>query len=363
MKKVLSVLVVSVFMTGMAFGQITTWLGTGDADPLVVLGRDWLGGTVVATAAGYEFTAVGSWATGGLGGAAALTGITGDFIYTVELGDMDTAEAGGSWVLQGIFAGPPPVAYPWDDPAIAPMFIEGSGTPGDFNLEGEAVIAGPGGVSVSGTGTVTMRYSRSGDTLTAEYTLPGSGTFVEYNTGTLAGAVELGVMVMTSAGTETVLVESVTLEIPAAGPVPASVDSFDRDTAIDEPFTGGTAAWTITFSEGVDNVDAVQFTVTGNGVTFTGGPTITSGADGDSIFGVEVTGVGVGPGSLTASFNPLLAGGVTTTAGGEPVVDTASSTYSNVPVAPTATSWVLVFLGLVLALATAITLRKKAISN
>ena len=147
---------------------------------------------------------------------------------------------------------------------------------------------------------------------------------------------------------------------PAAAP--ATVSSFDRDTAIDEPFTGGTAAWTITFSEGVDGIAAGQFTVTGTGVTFTG-PTITSGVDGEAVFGVAVTGVSAGPGSLAISFNPLLAGGVTTTAGGDPVVDTANSSYSNVPVAPTATSWVLVFLGLVLALATAITLRKKAISN
>lgn len=145
-----------------------------------------------------------------------------------------------------------------------------------------------------------------------------------------------------------------TVTIAQSGPNP--FDIFD-----------GTATWTVTFNEPVSaTLVKTMFepplltgdaSTDGTGATLT---TVTAGLE----YTVAFTGVNGTSGTIGVEFTP--GGVVDTIAGGPglPVPDGSTGTaYSSVAPAPAAKGWVLIFLGVMLTLATAVTLRKKALNS
>ena len=145
-----------------------------------------------------------------------------------------------------------------------------------------------------------------------------------------------------------------------AAEVGGPTTTITRDGAVDSAFTSGSGSWTVDFSEDVINVDGADFSLSTLGDAIVGsGPTVTGGPASYTVSIASVTG---SAGTIVLNFN---VGDVVSTADGiAPAPASAGSQwFSNVVPAPAAMGWVLVFLGIVLALAAAVMLRRKALKH
>ena len=137
--------------------------------------------------------------------------------------------------------------------------------------------------------------------------------------------------------------------------------TITRDGAVDSAFTDTMGSWTVDFSEDVINVDGTDFSLSTLGDAVVGsGPTVTGGPASYTVSIGSVTG---SAGTISLNFN---VGDVVAAADGTTAALPASSGtqwLSNVVPAPAAMGWVLVFLGIVLALAAAVMLRRKALKH
>ena len=137
--------------------------------------------------------------------------------------------------------------------------------------------------------------------------------------------------------------------------------TITRDGAVDSAFTDTTGSWTVGFSEDVINVTDDDFSLSTLGDAVVGtGPTVTGGPASYTVSIGSVTG---SAGTISLNFD---VGDVVAAADGTTAALPASSGsqwFSNVVPAPAALGWVLVFLGIVLALAAAVMLRRKALKH
>ena len=259
--------------------------------------------------------------------------------------------------------------------------------------------AGLNQISVA-AGFISMRIVRTGLDMVTEYSTPGSNPPVwnTLNTATMTAGeaatdADVGFMFWTFSGPagacnlETYEVWSITLEdtsgtqtwdpsnlppassdgngawgdfTPVAVPAaPATVSIQQNAPSPFDTLPSGTASWSVTFSEDVTGVAAGQFTaVLGGNAAAPDSPVLTGSSPDFVISFANVTG---NAGQIGVDFTP--AGAVLTTAGGEAVLSASGAAYSSIPPAPAAKGWVLVFMGLMLALATVVTLRKKAVNH
>ena len=140
-------------------------------------------------------------------------------------------------------------------------------------------------------------------------------------------------------------------------PSPPTV-TIARVGDLDSPFVDTTGSWTVDFSEDVTAVTDDDFTLETTGdAAASGGPTVSGGP---ASYTVDITGVS-GTGSIGLNF--LVNDVVATATGLAPAAQNNAAAFTNVVPAPAAKGWVLVFLGVVLALAAAAMLRKKALKH
>jgi hypothetical protein len=235
-----------------AAAQTTTWTGSGDADPISALQWEGDPDTVTATASGYEFT-VSATDTDGAGGAAGLTDVAPqDWTFTVDFGTDLVTAANDGYILCGIWAGEVTSGDFWADQPrqIWVEFTVG----GDYTVESDSPTSVNDSITVTADpGTMSFRLSQSGDTITMEYTEPGSTSFLTLGTDdALDTASDFGVIMMPYAGVgfdegATVLIETVTLTLgggaPAGGGCGAALEGTGEDTeGYDICLTGTIAA-------------------------------------------------------------------------------------------------------------------------
>ncbi len=140
-------------------------------------------------------------------------------------------------------------------------------------------------------------------------------------------------------------------------PSPPTV-TIARVGATDSAFVDTTGSWTVDFSENVSGVTSDDFSLNETDTAnASGGPTL--GGSSPS-FTVGITGVS---GTGTIGLNFLVNDVVATVTSLAPAAQNNAAAFSNVVPAPAATSWVLVFLGVVLALAAAVVIRKRGLKH
>ena len=229
----------------------------------------------------------------------------------------------------------------------------------DLTLTGASPVSFP----------VTLTIARTGTTLTIS---ADDGAVVDLNTGTVEAADimyprlfffdptgvgisgEMSVSLIEISGAN---IPDVNLPPPPMGPTA----TITRDGAVDSAFTDTTGSWTVGFSEDVINVTDDDFSLSTLGDAVIGsGPTVTGGPASYTVSIASVTG---SAGTISLNFD---VGDVVASADGTTAALPASSGtqwFSNVVPAPAAMGWVLVFLGIVLALAAAVMLRRKALKH
>lgn len=347
--------------------------GSGDTCPFVVVG----------TATGYDITSsVGDWCTGGIDLPSAVDLPPGDFTYTITINTDPTADLGAaapSWGYSAVALsadiGSRGFSIAWEQHAdiaagvnIVAGYVDGTGDAYTGDDAGDIHVVDAG--ALGGTPMI-LRFVRAGNTLTADYTTPGTATFVNLYTVDLTNHVadgDISADLMSFglwgwSGTSTYDVDQVMLDLAATPATPANLVGITRDDAADHPFeVDGTANWTVTFDEEVSGVDAGDFAAVLNSATVGAGPIVTDLGGGTS-YNVEFTGVSTpDQGSIGLTFTPV---GVTTVAGGVAVTvgGSASSSYSNFSAASAANTWMLIILTLTLVVGAAIVMRKKAMQQ
>ena len=142
--------------------------------------------------------------------------------------------------------------------------------------------------------------------------------------------------------------------------LPGPTAMITRVGAVDSAFTGGSGSWTVEFSEDVINVTNDDFSLSTFGDAVVGtGPTVTGGP---ASYTAAIGGVTGASGTIILNFE---VGDVVSVADGTPAEPASGGAqwFSNVVPAPAAMGWVLVFLGVVLALAAAVVIRKRALKH
>lgn len=151
-----------------------------------------------------------------------------------------------------------------------------------------------------------------------------------------------------------------------------SVEStISRNGAFDDPFELGAGSWTIVFDEDVDNVTDDDFSVTiVDGDLLIGtGPTVAVSRLSGSSFDVSISGVIVNDTSIEATIRLNFDGGDVVASGDATATATpvSSDTFSDFTtgeiVLPAAKGWALIFVGVMLALAAAVVIRKTAMEH
>ena len=105
----------------------------------------------------------------------------------------------------------------------------------------------------------------------------------------------------TAVSSDITMIARLTLDIDAAA-IP-SVSSIARTGTIDEAFTSGTAEWTVTFSEAVNNVTGDDFSVTLTGDAGASGSVVVAPGATGTVFTVSVGGVTGAVGTIRLNLN------------------------------------------------------------
>ena len=229
-----------------------------------------------------------------------------------------------------------------------------------------AAVCAP--VALSGHEWIFMGWPHDGSGLVSPYLTRGSPTDmwganeVDGNGITPAeiNTAAFGVVHMARAGSfgDTFAMDGMTMTIFYTVPPPTFTRSGAADSAFSTPFTG---QWAVEFGESVSNVTDDDFTLTLSGdAAVATGPTVTGSG---TSYTVDISGVSGAAGSVELNF---VVNDVVLTADGTTPATAASSgtqSYANVVAAPAANHWVLIFMGVMLALAAAVVIRKKAFNH
>lgn len=132
-----------------------------------------------------------------------------------------------------------------------------------------------------------------------------------------------------------------------------------RNGSVDSAFTDTIGSWNVYFSEDVLNVDSADFSLSFTGDADASGPVVSGWG---SPYTAAISAVTGNSGSISLFFD---VGDVESTLTGvAPAATSAGSQwFSNLVAAPAAKDWALVFLGVVLVLAAAGVIRKKALKH
>ena len=135
--------------------------------------------------------------------------------------------------------------------------------------------------------------------------------------------------------------------------------TITRNGALDSAFTDTTGSWNVFFSEDVLNVDSTDFSLSFGGDADASGPFVSGWG---SPYTAAISAVTGTSGTISLNFNVddvISAGSMLA-----PLpTNSGLQWFSNILPAPAAMGWALVFLAVVLALAAAVMLRKKALKH
>ena len=358
-------LLAAVLLAVPAFAGTATYLGTHTASDVQIDGADFLdlgagfGPSLVTYTGGLiVFETIDPGVFSGvqlpdsLGNAIELTG---DGTYTVVIDSIDIADMSadadflgfyldetGANTSQVFFGITPDGSGGWNAGLGGPDAVNTPGNQGPMTLPATVVLTRTGAVitaTVNGTdlpATVTL-VDPAVAHFTRVYFNGGSSPIIRYTSIEVTG-----------------------VGIPDVNQPMGPTATIARDQVVDWAFTNGSGSWTVEFSEDVLNVDGADFSLTTLGDAVVGiAPTVTGGP---ASYTASIGGVTGASGTIILNFE---VGDVVSVADGTPAEPASGGAqwFSNVVPAPAAMGWVLVFLGIVLALAAAVAIRRKALKH
>ena len=344
-------------------GVTTLWDGLANgADAVALTDAGWGSGvTWTETATGYDCLQPAGWAGSFL---TADDGIPpSDYRVTLSIDhtDLVTEYAGAAvgfwlWGPAGPAGTSVGLGYAYD-PGCACYYFE-------IEVGGVTTYGGP---AVPGSQT-TIRIERVGDIVTWSFMEAGDASFTELQTSDLAALGfetddgDAGLYFWAPAGATTRINYVEWSNPPAA----AATATITQSASTPDPFVDGTASWDVNFSEDVTGVTAGAFLPSLSGTAGSDATATLDSGSGAGPYVVTVANVTIGVdniGSIGLNFDGT---GVTDVAGSG--IDVAGSANAaqyliGAAAAPTANNWVLVFMGIVLALAATAVIRKRALEQ
>ncbi len=343
-------------------GVTTTWDGLANGADAVPLVASDVGGSVwTETATGYSIAQPGWYATSAI--TADDSTPPGDYRVELSIDHTDLAvEYGGTnvgfwlWAPSGPPGGSLGFGYGYDGVSCVCHYFE-------MEVDGVTTYGGP---VVQGA-QVTIRIERVGDIATWSVKEAGIPGFTVLQTADLAALGietdfgDAGLFLWADTGLLTTRINYAEWSYP---PASAATATITQSASTPDPFVGGTASWDVSFSEDVTGATAGAFSRTLGGTADADAAATVSGGPADYVVTFANVTIGVdGIGSIGLDFD---GSGVTDVAGSTlPVADAANASQYIVgaAAAPTANTWVLVLMGIVLALAATAVIRKKALEQ